>query len=351
MPGALQTLTNAFHFAFLSGAHVPPTRNGRWRRLSESTILVLGSPRSGTTWLAKIFDSHPDILYRHEPDQLTQATAGLDPPRQVAQWLRQRRPRASAKRPSFRKSWRPASFETFRTVLAAGLAAAQRVPMISLLARRVAVPDMIAPNRWESVRGMVKLVNWDAGLAARTMPNTRCVFILRHPCGQIASVLAGLSSRQLIHDAGRSEARRDIESGAAWAERHGTDAAAFDALPDVAKYAWSWRAFNEPAAAALRDLPNARIVIYEDLCRQPDATARSLFAFAGLDWNTTTATFLGASTRHTRATGYYDVFRSSNMVVDRWRQTMRAQDQDAVRDILATSPLARHWPDLTPSHA
>src|SRR5689334_11827434 len=35
---------------------------------NERVILVLGGPRSGTTWLAKIFDSHPDVLYRHEPD-------------------------------------------------------------------------------------------------------------------------------------------------------------------------------------------------------------------------------------------------------------------------------------------
>jgi LPS sulfotransferase NodH len=30
-----------------------------------SPILILGAPRSGTTWLAKIIDSHPDVLYRH----------------------------------------------------------------------------------------------------------------------------------------------------------------------------------------------------------------------------------------------------------------------------------------------
>ena len=29
---------------------------------------ILGAPRSGTTWLGKIFDSHPDVLYRNEPD-------------------------------------------------------------------------------------------------------------------------------------------------------------------------------------------------------------------------------------------------------------------------------------------
>src|ERR1700760_3806926 len=34
----------------------------------DRVILILGAPRSGTSWLAKIIDSHPDVLYRHEPD-------------------------------------------------------------------------------------------------------------------------------------------------------------------------------------------------------------------------------------------------------------------------------------------
>ena len=44
-----------------------------------NTIFVLGYPRSGTTWFANLFNSHPDVAYRHEvigrcfryfPDQL-----------------------------------------------------------------------------------------------------------------------------------------------------------------------------------------------------------------------------------------------------------------------------------------
>jgi hypothetical protein len=31
-------------------------------------FLVFGLPRSRTTWLGKIFDSQPDTLYRHEPN-------------------------------------------------------------------------------------------------------------------------------------------------------------------------------------------------------------------------------------------------------------------------------------------
>ncbi|MCP4266480.1 MAG: sulfotransferase [Candidatus Brocadiaceae bacterium] len=33
-------------------------------------IFLVGSSRSGTTWLAKLFDSHPQVLYRHEPDSI-----------------------------------------------------------------------------------------------------------------------------------------------------------------------------------------------------------------------------------------------------------------------------------------
>jgi hypothetical protein len=37
--------------------------------------MILGAPRSGTTWLGKIFDSHPRVLYRHEPDSVYRTVA------------------------------------------------------------------------------------------------------------------------------------------------------------------------------------------------------------------------------------------------------------------------------------
>ena len=38
------------------------------KSLNNQILLIFGMPRSGTTWLGKIFDSHPDIIYLHEPD-------------------------------------------------------------------------------------------------------------------------------------------------------------------------------------------------------------------------------------------------------------------------------------------
>ena len=36
--------------------------------IKHPIILLFGMPRSGTTWIGKIFDSHMRTLYRHEPD-------------------------------------------------------------------------------------------------------------------------------------------------------------------------------------------------------------------------------------------------------------------------------------------
>jgi hypothetical protein len=346
MLGSFPARANGFSFERRLGRFGSRAPSDRWQLLAQSAILILGSPRSGTSWLAKIFDSHPEILYRHEPDELVQAAPTLSPAEQVKEWLKQRGLRAAAKRPNFPKSWRPAPLNNIRTALIGIIAVAQRTPTLSHAARKIHVPDLVAPSRWGSVRAMVKLVNWDGSLAARTMPDTRCVFILRHPCGQIASVMAGLAARQFARSPTPSEGPVDLTAAAALAASRGVCSDAFNALPDAAKFAWNWRAFNEPAIEALGELPNAKIVVYEDLCRRPEAVARDLFAFAGLGWHDRTTEFLGTSTHHDRPAGYYDVFRSTEIVADRWRQTMSQQDQDAVRTVLSASPLARCWPDL-----
>src|SRR5271154_2625415 len=48
----------------LSSGHALDTPNGC------PPILIIGYARSGTSWLGKIFDSHPDVMYLHEPDKL-----------------------------------------------------------------------------------------------------------------------------------------------------------------------------------------------------------------------------------------------------------------------------------------
>ncbi len=131
-----------------------------------------------------------------------------------------------------------------------------------------------------------------------------------------------------------------------FAAAHGISDELFPALPEAAKYAWSWRAFNEPAYAALAAEPNVHVVLYEALCARPQTQARRILTFAGLEWNTQTENFIARSTVHRANADYYGIFRDASVAAEAWQKTMSATDQAAVRGVVAASPLARFWPDL-----
>jgi hypothetical protein len=327
---------------FLSNAPSFPLQSATdtaadWHRdLIQRTILVLGLPRSGTSWLAKIIDSHPDILYRHEPDE----AAGVypQPNAQLIAWLRQNDLRTAGKRPWFHKSWRPWPLEMLWRGNATALAARQRF----LHGQADCLPDLTTPWLRHRIRLAMKLVNWDASATLAALPHMRALFILRHPCGQIASTRAGERTGR-FNDGTLTQTA--LLAGRAYAARFGIDPPRWDRFPDWAQYAWAWRAFNEPVIETLRTLPNARIVIYEDLCRNPEAICRDLFRFLDLPWHPQTEAFLQASTRHSGPSGYYDVFRSARLAAERWRSTLAAAEQAAILGVVYASPLASCWED------
>jgi hypothetical protein len=215
----------------------------------------------------------------------------------------------------------------------------------------VAVPDFVSRRRLSRVRAAVKVVNWNGAAFARAAPASRCLLILRHPCGQVASVLAGWKSGQLgvrrQHAGQRNPGLLpDLAAGASYAKAHGIGAQEYDSLTLPAQLAWSWRAFNEPAEHALRQTSNGRIVVYEDLCRQPGAEARALFTFLALDWDSQTEDFLSASTERDASGRYFGVFRVTATVADRWRESLSHGDQEAILGVVRDSPIVRYWPDL-----
>ena len=313
-----------------------------------SIILVVGAPRSGTTWLAKIIDSHPDVLYRHEPDEILPGppsliSAGL--PGLLADWVADRSARSVTKRPFFPKSWQPAWARWLRSLLAGALGAASRLPAPLNRLERVPIPDLMGRP---APRVAIKSVRWADGAAvlARTLPASRTIFILRHPCGQIASVMRGTRQWRFDLKTEGTDMPFDESAALSFAAAHGANDAIFQMLPDAAKYAWSWRAFNEPAYAALAAQPNVHVVLYEALCARPQAQARRILTFAGLDWNAQTEDFVVRSSEHQGSAGYYTIFRDAVAAAEAWRKTMPPADQDAVRSVVAASPLARFWPDL-----
>src|SRR5699024_9917249 len=54
-------------------------RHGHGHDAMNGCILIFGMPRSGTTWVGKLVDSHPETLYRHEPDSVRRLSLPLYP--------------------------------------------------------------------------------------------------------------------------------------------------------------------------------------------------------------------------------------------------------------------------------
>jgi Sulfotransferase family len=314
----------------------------------SALILILGAPRSGTTWLAKIIDSHPDVLYRHEPDEAVPCPSRLTAdalPALLARWAAETGARTVAKRPYFEKSWQSGWARGFRALFATAVSAAGRLPRPLRALGACRIPDLgfrTAP------RLAIKSISWAAGAAAvaRTLPGSRTLFIVRHPCAQVASVMRGNQTHRFDLKTEGTDMPFDEARAVRFAAVSGVAEESFQALPDAAKYAWSWRAFNEPTYAALADQPNVHVVLYEALCTDPEAVAQEILTFAGLEWTRQTEDFVRRSSAYEGRAGYYELFRNAVAAAEAWRNSMSQADQEAVRSVVAASPLARFWPDL-----
>lgn len=313
----------------------------------SKSICIVGAGRSGTTWLAKIFDSHPGVLYRHEPDVIAPPPPALEDgalESLLRQWAGNTALRASGKRPQFPKAWQSPLLGFVRGLLVLGLLAAGSIEALRGAMERLPLWEPGDPRR---ARFVFKTVDWRDGVVrlARALPNARVVLLLRSPQAQVASVLRGLSR-------GRFGLREglplpiDLPGTLRTAAAHGIDAEAFAALPPAAQLAWNWLSFNDALHRDLAELPNVRVVIYRDLCADPVGRARDLFAFAGLNWTGQTERFVRSSAQGRGDAPYYSVFQDSSVTLNRWRGQLPREDVELIWRIASISPLARYWPEL-----
>jgi len=325
---------------------------------SERIVLLLGAPRSGTSWLAKIFDSHPDVLYRHEPDTVLRNydLPWMCPPDEVAdhvdaagRYLRQLIATATLKTagslPMFPKHYQGTAARLARAAIIHTLHAAELSGISRQMARSVQIPDLVDPARHPELRVVIKSVSsrGRARLFADALPGARIIFIVRDPWGQVASMQRGAALGMFEDDIPAAELL-DTEQAA----RYGLTAARFASLPEIEQFAWNWAILNEKAIDDLRGLDRVKVLKYQDLCEHPMEQARTLLAFAGLAWNSQTETFLHRSTTYTGPNRYYAVFRDTAAALYRWRQELSEEDQQRINQVVQATSLAALCPPLRP---
>ncbi|HET7306564.1 MAG TPA: sulfotransferase [Gammaproteobacteria bacterium] len=313
-------------------------------------LLIFGLPRSGTTWLGKIFDSHPETLYRHEPDNYPrlEALPGFPSPaeapehadfirRFVAELPRRNDALVAAKLPLFRKAWRGPLQHRFleAAALAAkiGARANLNVPVFGARADRIKPAPMVV---WKSIESLGRL-----GLLTEALTDARGIHLIRHPCAQISSVLRGERQGAFQDNSPTSEFYDLFRSllQLPQARRYGLTLDDLRRLRPVERLAWNWVLRNEKAIDDTVQSGRVRVVRYEDLCLDPEPVSRDLFDFAGLSWNSQSAAFVRESVQ-SDAAAYYSVYKDPRHSVSRWRDELPADSAERILAILARSSLS-----------
>jgi hypothetical protein len=318
--------------------------------------LLVGQGRSGTNFLLELLDQSPATHCRNEPDQLDQSALArltpfrffVDDPARLAQLFDAAVERAAAcvgprdHTPEVEKDWlrrgaRGAGYFYLR----------QRYRVVERLVRRQKPMDgrELPFPRWMADRARlarsfhVFKLNAAVGVGAWALREhlaTRVLHIVRHPGGFAKSwwkrwvhgeggMDRGRGTADVLRDEERLRelARRDP----AWARLLGD----VDRIERAEGELWWWRYVNEALHAAGRERASYRLVLYEDLARDPVGTSRAAYAFLGLDWDE-------AIERRVRAIGH-----GAEDIAHAWKAELDPALIAIVEKVLDGSPLAGWW--------
>ncbi|MET0087464.1 MAG: sulfotransferase [Sedimenticola sp.] len=323
----------------------------------KNTILLFGMPRSGTTWIGKIFDSHESTLYRHEPDTRKKISAislmeSVDNSGKHCQYLSNyidefvtdRNASVNGKLPLFPKNYSSSiQFRSFYySILLSGafskLMSGFKFPVLHQANLKKRGEYVLV---WKSIQLLGRM-----GIIVNCIDNCKAIHILRHPCGNIASVLSGERRNKFVSSTPASEDWElfDILMHTQQAERYDLSLEKLKNMAPEERLAWRWVLFNEKASDDTVHNQNVRILRYEDMCRDPLQTAQDYFTFCGLDWSEQTASFLGTSTSKTNQS-YYSVYKNPEVAANKWREELSTEQIDLIEGVVKKTNIGKCYLD------
>jgi len=303
-----------------------------------STLFVLGSERSGSTWLANILDAHPDVELLMEPFAARARLFPGFPEREVPvdeaeTGLTELLQRGAAgvsvhKYPLLYRPGRSRMLRVLDTKLAGAartLALCLRRPtplwlrrmdLLRLNSAAIPVDQLPIKSAAPSVLAVKELrLNFKVGLLAAAFPEARVIAIVRGPVAQIASIERLIDRGRLRELA--AALPRVIETVAAHPRfaRYAGLTALVDPRDLTSTLAIWWLVSNQTLLTDLRGSELDHLVVrHEDLCEEPERGAEALLRFAGLTPNRSVTRFVRwSSSGGATTTSPVDTRRHSKM--------------------------------------
>ena len=266
-------------------------------RLTNRPLLLLGMPRSGTTWLSQIFESSPDFIVRLSPNYSWPLKNHLNLSSSREEWISSFSAALTTDDEFMTHNFRRVTGEltTFS-------------PRSMQTVKRLAIKDTRFHDLYQRCMELFS--------------EAQTIYLVRHPGGVLNSWWRSkeFPATASFADEWRGGACRKIEGpGEYWG---------FD----------DWCSLTAHYSTLEKQAPERfRVCRYEELVRNPAQVSSELFEFAGCTLHPDTRAFLRDSqSRHDDRT--YAVFKNPS-VADRWRSELPEDVQETIRAELAGTPL------------
>jgi hypothetical protein len=311
--------------------------------ISSSPILLCGLPRSGTSWIGKIVDSHPHTLYLHEPDKIlplrieTRNDGRLE--EFIAAYVDQLPTKLSTDMfvyPLMRKEGSTRASHALKTAAISG------AKLLSRCFGNMRLPSVLRGHddlrlAWKSVR----LPRYIATVA-RAAPHQRVVYIIRHVGGYLGSQVVGrkiglLGGRPENHPSKLLEQLFD-DNNEGQSIEYGLRRTDIAEMEPYQRMAWYWTIINHRAIVGLRAVGNALIVSYDRFAVDPINVAQKMFGHLELNWCAEVERYIGLSTCDDRA-NYYSLTKDPIKSSTKWRSVLSVEQVEWIcSHILPTVP-------------
>ncbi|MGH9037822.1 MAG: sulfotransferase [Acidimicrobiia bacterium] len=308
---------------------------------AAAPILLVGTPRSGSTWVGEVLSHTDDVCAVVEPDNETQHPFAVRAKAALGRWPVLDRGDAAAgdygmlwdlafagvthrRTPSWAAAkllLKGASREELRNAFSPNGHFSSRLRMVSALARPPARPTERATVLVKSVHAPLAL-EW---IASRCRP--RVLLVQRHPLNVIASW------GQLGWGGLRIDRHPLVQ------ERYVRPLGITPLDPGcshLAAVTWQIALLTVALQSAAARHPEWHVVSHEDLCADPEDGFARLCTTLGLDWGDGGRRFLAASNRPGTGT---TTFRVAADQPERWRHRLDDSQVREVRKVLDGFPL------------
>lgn len=308
----------------------------------DTAIFVYGSGRSGTTLLAKLIDSSPIVLYRHEPDKTLPNTdiPFLPEPedyqnyseearRYLEELTRERAGVVSGKGPIFDKSYRNhGSSKIFKLMLMVSTMAGK----VSL---RIQVPDLTNGQRY---RYLIKSVNSVSRVPLFSMaaPGMKFVHILRHPVAVAASARKGQQQGKMKGGTFLNSVSKMSNARLLPISPKSLTSASFEE-----QFAYSWMVQNDKSQREMQGKLNYLMVSYEDLCFNMSERMANICDFLDLEFDAQMRGFISEMITSHTDTGYFSVIKNPLLSIDKWELSVDPAVVDKVVAMISHSEVGR----------